>query len=94
MRRHPNSVQVNQTDDCVANCPQGDGSKSASDNYGQCVQACIASYYPTSQTAAPVSVGSETSTSASAGETTSSSGTQTGELSLFVQQITVTNDLI
>jgi len=75
---HPNSVQVNQTDDCVANCPQGDGSKSASDNYSQCVSGCIASYYPTSQTAAPVSVGSETTTSVSAGETTSSTGTKTG----------------
>jgi len=73
---HPNSAQVNQTDVCVANCPQGDGSQSESDIYAQCVAGCISSYYPTTQTVGPVSVGGQTTTAA-AGATTSGAQTQT-----------------
>jgi len=74
---HPNSVQVNQTDVCVTNCPQGDGSIAESNKYDQCVAGCIASFYLATQTAGPVSVGSDITTSASAGETTSSAKTGT-----------------
>jgi len=54
---HPNSSQVSETNDCAAKCPQGDGSVSASDAYAKCLQACISSYYPTSQTVGPVGGG-------------------------------------
>lgn len=77
---HPNSLQVNQTDDCVAKCPQGDGSSSASNNYSNCVQACIRSYFPTSQTVGPVSVGSGSVTSVAAGSTTSGASAGAGGL--------------
>ena len=50
---HPGSVQMNQTTNCVAQCDQGDGSKSASDAYAACRNACISSYIITSGTAAP-----------------------------------------
>ncbi len=76
---HPNSLQANQTDECVSKCPQGDGSSSAIQNYGNCVEGCIQSYYPTSQTVGPVSVGSGSVTSVSAGATTSPSAGHTGE---------------
>ncbi|KUJ07780.1 uncharacterized protein LY89DRAFT_677562 [Mollisia scopiformis] len=66
---HPNSVQVNQTNVCADNCPKGDGSTSANNAYEACLDSCIQSYYPTSQTAAPVSVGSGSVTSVSAGAT-------------------------
>jgi len=47
---HPNSAQANQTNECAAKCPQGDGSTSDSDKYASCVSACISSHFPTSQT--------------------------------------------
>ncbi|KAN0099108.1 hypothetical protein V8E51_012883 [Hyaloscypha variabilis] len=56
---HPNSVQVSETNECAAKCPQGNGTYSESWNYASCLQACISSYYPTSQTAGAVG-GSDT----------------------------------
>jgi hypothetical protein len=49
---HPNSSQVSQTNECAAKCVQGDGSTSQTNLYAQCISACIASYYPTTQTVA------------------------------------------
>jgi len=55
---HPNSSQVDQTTQCAMKCDQGDGSPAATEKYSQCVQACIASYFPTSQTVAAGPAGS------------------------------------
>jgi hypothetical protein len=65
---HPNSAQVNQTNECVAQCPQGDGSTADSEKFAACVQSCISSYFPTSQTvgAASGSTGTVASNPASA----------------------------
>jgi hypothetical protein len=52
-------VQVSETNECAAKCPQGNGTYSESWNYASCLQACISSYYPTSQTAGAVG-GSDT----------------------------------
>ncbi|KAF8850437.1 hypothetical protein BDZ45DRAFT_679796 [Acephala macrosclerotiorum] len=71
---HPNSLQVNQTDDCVAKCDQGDGSSSANSAYASCLNGCISSYYPTTQT---VNVGGSSVTSVAAG-TTTGTGKATG----------------
>ncbi|CZR67451.1 uncharacterized protein PAC_17350 [Phialocephala subalpina] len=71
---HPNSLQVNQTDDCVSKCDKGDGSTSANNAYASCLNGCISSYYPTSQT---VSVGGSSATSVEAG-TTTGTGKATG----------------
>lgn len=60
----PNESQVNQTNECVAQCDQGDGSPAATERYSQCTQNCIASYYPSTQTVGGV-VGSGASTAAS-----------------------------
>jgi hypothetical protein len=46
----PNESQVNQTTECAMKCDQGDGSPAATEKYSQCVQGCIASYFPSSQT--------------------------------------------
>lgn len=40
----PNGAQINATTDCSMNCDQGDGSPSATEQYGQCLQRCAASY--------------------------------------------------
>jgi hypothetical protein len=64
---HPNSSQASETNDCAAQCPKGDGSTAASDAYAQCLAACIASNFPTTQTVGPVGVtGTVTSNAASA----------------------------
>ena len=49
---HPNSSQAVETTECAEKCDQGDGSPGATEKYSQCVQACIASYFPSSQTVA------------------------------------------
>ena len=57
---HPNSVQISETNDCIGKCPKGNGTYAESSNYASCLQACISSYYPTSQTVGIVGGGSET----------------------------------
>ncbi|KAH7419424.1 hypothetical protein BKA64DRAFT_737610 [Cadophora sp. MPI-SDFR-AT-0126] len=75
---HPNSAQVNQTYDCIAACPLGDGSKSSTDQYNTCVARCITSHYLGS-TVAPVPVGTGTaSVNAQATGSGSSDSQETG----------------
>jgi len=47
----PNASQVVDTNKCAAKCDQGDGSAAASSAFSQCVQSCINSLFPSSQTA-------------------------------------------
>lgn len=42
---NPNDSQVNQTTDCVAKCPQGDGSEAETNEFARCSQECISKYY-------------------------------------------------
>lgn len=42
---NPNDSQVNQTTDCVAKCPQGDGSEAQTNEFARCTQECISKYY-------------------------------------------------
>lgn len=67
----PNESQVNQTNECAAQCDQGDGSPAATDRYSQCVQSCIASYYPSSQTLTGVVGGVATTAASNAASMTS-----------------------
>jgi hypothetical protein len=46
----PNSSQAVATNECAAKCDQGDGTPEATDKFSQCVQSCIASLFPSSQT--------------------------------------------
>ncbi|OCL09321.1 hypothetical protein AOQ84DRAFT_291452 [Glonium stellatum] len=81
---HPNSSQVDQTTQCAMGCDQGDGSPAATEKYSQCVQACISSYFPTSQTVAAAPAGSGVASTGASGtgatgaaRTGSATGTQT-----------------
>jgi len=74
---HPNSSQADQTNQCAMKCDQGDGSPAATEKYSQCVQACISSYYPTSQTVAAAPAGSGVASSAASGATQAGSATGT-----------------
>ncbi|KAF2468266.1 uncharacterized protein BDR25DRAFT_344539 [Lindgomyces ingoldianus] len=61
----PNESQVIETNNCAAKCDQGDGTPAATEKYSQCVQACIASYFPSSQTLAAPAAGSNAPSAAS-----------------------------
>jgi hypothetical protein len=74
---HPNSSQVDQTTECAMKCDQGDGSPAATEKYSQCVQSCISSYFPTSQTVAAAPAGSGVVSSAASGATQTGSATGT-----------------
>ncbi|KAF2187855.1 hypothetical protein K469DRAFT_704817 [Zopfia rhizophila CBS 207.26] len=83
---HPNSSQASETNECAAKCDQGDGSPAATEKFSQCVQGCIASFFPTSQTAgvpaagsnAPSAAASATGAAASAASGASRAASGTG----------------
>ncbi|OCK81241.1 hypothetical protein K432DRAFT_326701 [Lepidopterella palustris CBS 459.81] len=76
---HPNSSQADQTNQCAGKCDQGDGSPAATEKYSQCVQACISSYFPTSQTvAAAVGSGVASNAATISGTAAGSSGPSAG----------------
>jgi hypothetical protein len=68
----PNASQIVDTNKCAAACDQGSGSKQDSDAYGVCQQSCIASFFPSSQTAFAPGAGQVASGSAGAQATTGS----------------------
>jgi hypothetical protein len=47
----PNASQAIATNECAAKCDQGNGSPEASIAYAKCVDSCINSLFPSSQTA-------------------------------------------
>ncbi|KAL6711956.1 hypothetical protein ACN47E_002999 [Coniothyrium glycines] len=47
----PNASQAIETNECAARCDQGDGSTEDSIAYANCVDSCINSLFPSSQTA-------------------------------------------
>lgn len=46
----PNSSQAVATNECAAKCDQGSGSPEDTQKFSDCVQSCIASLFPSSQT--------------------------------------------
>lgn len=50
----PNSSQAVETTECAAKCDQGDGSAEDTKKYSDCVQSCIASLFPSSQTGSQI----------------------------------------
>jgi hypothetical protein len=69
----PNSSQAVETTECAARCDQGDGSAEATQKYSDCVQGCIASLFPSSQTANIPGAGAAASGSAASGSAASGS---------------------
>lgn len=80
----PNASQAIETNECAAKCDQGDGSTPAAQAYAKCVDNCINSLFPSSQTQfqgapgagapAPTSGASPTRTGGSSAEPTGSEG--------------------
>ncbi|KAJ4355282.1 hypothetical protein N0V95_003037 [Ascochyta clinopodiicola] len=67
----PNSSQAVETTECAAKCDQGDGTAEATKKYSDCVQSCIASLFPSSQTGSQIP-GAAASSGAAAGTGTKS----------------------
>jgi hypothetical protein len=74
----PNSSQAVETTECAAKCDQGDGSPEATQKYSDCVQSCIASLFPSSQTVNIPGAGAAASGSAATGSAASGSAAATG----------------
>lgn len=71
----PSDSQANDTNTCVAACPQGNGSAEDSKKYGECEQACFSSHY------FPAHGAAATETSSSGTTATGSMATETGSSS-------------
>lgn len=63
----PNASQAIETNECAAKCDQGDGSTADSIAYAKCVDSCINSLFPSSQTAFAPGAANGAAASASAG---------------------------
>jgi hypothetical protein len=76
----PNADAANATTECAAKCVQGDGTASATQEYSDCVQACIKTNFYTSTTggAAEATTAASGSTGTGSGSATGASGTNTG----------------
>ncbi len=82
---NPSAAQVNATNTCVANCPQGKGTATDIANYQTCVSNCISNNYysssgtPDSPTGSGDSgSGSGTNTAGGSAATGSGSGSNNG----------------
>jgi hypothetical protein len=73
---NPNESQVNATNNCVAACPQGNGTESDIRNYETCVSDCIGQNYFTTSGGTPSPTGG-----AGSGSGSGSSGSASGEAS-------------
>ncbi|KAA8617035.1 hypothetical protein PtrSN002B_002093 [Pyrenophora tritici-repentis] len=74
----PNASQAIETNECAAKCDQGDGSTPASQKYAKCVDACINSLFPSTQTAfnnAPAGAGAAPASSAGGDSAAAPTGT-------------------
>lgn len=91
---NPDASQVNATNECVAACPQGNGTATDNLNYENCVSGCVGRFYFTSTgTPSPTdaagsnagsgsgSGGSSSVTGASASHTGSATGSAAGSAS-------------
>lgn len=78
----PSDNQVNDTNSCVAACPQGTGTPADTKKYTDCQQACFSShYFPIDDSTATGTSGSGSGSTASgsmATETGSNSSSETG----------------
>lgn len=64
----PNASQAIETNECAAKCDQGDGSTEDAIAYAKCVDSCINSLFPSSQTAfAPGGAAASNAASAASG---------------------------
>ncbi|RMZ83972.1 hypothetical protein DV737_g1292, partial [Chaetothyriales sp. CBS 132003] len=69
----PSQLQANQTTECAAQCPQGDGSSDETSSYAACQASCISSlFFSSSAATGTVATGSGSAASVSATATSGS----------------------
>ncbi|KAI1631972.1 hypothetical protein F4809DRAFT_128577 [Biscogniauxia mediterranea] len=83
----PDNANVNATTDCVAACPQGNGTAAENSAYGDCVQNCIGQYFFTSTGTPAATSGSSGSGSSASAHVTSVESTVTSDGSTFVTSV-------
>ena len=79
----PNSSQVVATNECAAKCDQGDGSSEATQKFSDCVQSCIASLFPSSQTGSLIPGAAASSGAAASGTGASGSANPTASTGML-----------
>ncbi|KXX75100.1 hypothetical protein MMYC01_207647 [Madurella mycetomatis] len=67
---NPNEEQVNETNECVAACDQGEGTEADIRAYGECVQGCIGQHFFTETAGTP----QPTNTAGSGGNNNNNNG--------------------
>lgn len=96
---NPSGSQVNATNQCVANCDQGNGTAAANTEYSNCVQDCINENYFT-DTGTPAATGASgvgdaestaTATGTATGTAASGTASKTGTASSSSASSTSTN---
>lgn len=87
----PSDSQVDDTNSCVAKCPQGTGTPSDTKKYTDCQQACFSShYFPIDGATATGSSSSESTASGSeATATGSQTSTETGGMLMITTSLTL-----
>ncbi|OTA52837.1 hypothetical protein K449DRAFT_402358 [Hypoxylon sp. EC38] len=86
----PDTTNVNRTTECVAACPQGNGTAADNDAYSSCVSGCIAQYYYTSTGTPNLATSSGASGSAATPSVTQVESTVTSDGSTFVTSFSST----
>ncbi|KAI0838981.1 hypothetical protein F5Y06DRAFT_36681 [Hypoxylon sp. FL0890] len=86
----PDTANVNKTTECVAACPQGNGTAADNQNYANCVDGCIAQYYYTTTGTPNLATSSGASGSASTASVTQVESTVTSDGSTFVTSFSST----
>ncbi|GAO13990.1 hypothetical protein UVI_02035430 [Ustilaginoidea virens] len=75
----PNEQQVIETNECVAACPQGNGSPADTQKYADCSKACIKKHFYVSSEGTPEATGGSNNNGAAAtGASPSNSGSGSG----------------
>ncbi|UNI14843.1 hypothetical protein JDV02_001432 [Purpureocillium takamizusanense] len=77
----PDKDQVNATNKCVANCPQGNGTKAETDKYTECTQKCIKDNYYVSSVGTPKATGGSGGSGSDNNGGSSSSGSDASQTS-------------
>ncbi|KAI2621074.1 hypothetical protein GGR54DRAFT_647153 [Hypoxylon sp. NC1633] len=86
----PDAQNANQTVNCAAECPQGNGTASDNLNYANCVSACIAQYYYTTSGTPNLQTSSGVTSGASTPTVTQIESTVTSDGSTFVTSFSST----
>jgi hypothetical protein len=73
---NPNASQVNQTNQCITDCPKGNGTAADNLNYENCREGCIGKYYFSASGGTP-----QATTTGAGGSSANPTGSTTGSVS-------------